>query len=226
MVSALSLILFFYLVSITVRHGIIATLPNYWRLGRAVHFKFNLRKLIKYDSQFSALFIFNILNALIHRINFARFGFAESLYDYVFKNYDLDLRDLDGTIITLCNLILEDGLGLLEIKEFLEEVLTEFSLASQYFMPKFSFENLKKSPVALYFNLLKQGAHCDYPMPYQLNFQAPATPIMEGIVDLHHDIMGILVLIFCTVMYTLIYFLYTFDIDRNKYLYDVTHNSF
>jgi len=40
-------------------------------------------------------------------------------------------------------------------------------------------------------------------MPWQINFQAPATPIMEGIVDLHHDIMGILIFIFVSVTYTL-----------------------
>lgn len=35
----------------------------------------------------------------------------------------------------------------------------------------------------------------DYAEPWQLSFQDPATPIMEGIVDLHHDIMFFLILI-------------------------------
>jgi len=30
---------------------------------------------------------------------------------------------------------------------------------------------------------------CDFAQEWQLGFQDPATPIMEGIVDLHHDIM-------------------------------------
>jgi len=36
-----------------------------------------------------------------------------------------------------------------------------------------------------------------------LAFQTPATPIMEGIIDLHHDIMAFLVFIVVLVMYLL-----------------------
>jgi len=36
---------------------------------------------------------------------------------------------------------------------------------------------------------------CDYPTPWQLGFQDPATPVMEGIIDLHHDIVFFLVFI-------------------------------
>jgi heme/copper-type cytochrome/quinol oxidase subunit 1 len=35
----------------------------------------------------------------------------------------------------------------------------------------------------------------DYPTPWQLGFQDPATPVMEGIIDLHHDIVFFLVFI-------------------------------
>jgi hypothetical protein len=31
-------------------------------------------------------------------------------------------------------------------------------------------------------------AHKDAATPWQLSFQDPASPIMEGIIDLHHDI--------------------------------------
>jgi cytochrome c oxidase subunit 2 len=41
----------------------------------------------------------------------------------------------------------------------------------------------------------------DYPTPWQLGFQDPATPVMEGIVDLHHDIMFFLVFIIVFVMW-------------------------
>jgi len=90
---------------------------------------------------------------------------------------------------------------------------------------KFVYKNLEKSPIALTFKLVKYDIRCDYAMPWQLNFQSPATPIMEGIVDLHHDIMGILIFIFITVTYTLIYFLYYFDIKKNKKIFSVTHNT-
>jgi cytochrome c oxidase subunit 2 len=36
----------------------------------------------------------------------------------------------------------------------------------------------------------------DLPRFFQLNFQDPATPLMEGLIDLHHNIMFILILIF------------------------------
>jgi ABC-type transport system involved in multi-copper enzyme maturation permease subunit len=41
---------------------------------------------------------------------------------------------------------------------------------------------------------------CDYPEPWQLGFQDPATPVFESIIDLHHDIMFFLVFIVVFVM--------------------------
>jgi len=35
----------------------------------------------------------------------------------------------------------------------------------------------------------------DAAVPYQINFQDPASPIMEGIIDLHHDIMFFLIIV-------------------------------
>jgi cytochrome c oxidase subunit 2 len=35
----------------------------------------------------------------------------------------------------------------------------------------------------------------DAAVNYQINFQDPASPIMEGITDLHHDIMFFLVVV-------------------------------
>jgi len=47
--------------------------------------------------------------------------------------------------------------------------------------------------------LNKSVVQCEAAEPWQLGFQDPATPIMEGIVNLHHDIMFIIVVIgvFC-----------------------------
>jgi heme/copper-type cytochrome/quinol oxidase subunit 2 len=36
----------------------------------------------------------------------------------------------------------------------------------------------------------------DFPRINQWNFQDPASPLMEGIIDLHHDIFFVLLLIF------------------------------
>ena len=36
--------------------------------------------------------------------------------------------------------------------------------------------------------LFKKPVFMDAPQPWQMGFQDPATPIMQGIIDLHHDI--------------------------------------
>ena len=44
----------------------------------------------------------------------------------------------------------------------------------------------------------------DVAEPWQMNFQEPATPTMERIIDLHHDIQVILIVIVIFVLYMLI----------------------
>jgi cytochrome c oxidase subunit 2 len=58
-----------------------------------------------------------------------------------------------------------------------------------------------------------------------MNFQSPATYVMEGIVDLHHDIMSILIFIFVFVIYLLFSFLYEFHEDRTTKIYKVSHST-
>jgi hypothetical protein len=52
--------------------------------------------------------------------------------------------------------------------------------------------------------LLSSDTMLGMPMPNQFGFQMPATPIMEGIIDLHHDIMFFLVFISIFVLYLLV----------------------
>jgi len=44
----------------------------------------------------------------------------------------------------------------------------------------------------------------DIPKNFQIGFQDPATPIMEGIIDLHHNIFFFLIVIICLVIWVLI----------------------
>ena len=44
----------------------------------------------------------------------------------------------------------------------------------------------------------------DCPEPWQMGFQDPATPVIEGIIDFHHDVMFFLIVIGIGVMNTLI----------------------
>lgn len=53
------------------------------------------------------------------------------------------------------------------------------------------------------------------PVKGQVVFQAPATPIMEGIIDLHHDIMFFLVLISIFVLYLLVAVVVLFSEKEN-----------
>ena len=58
--------------------------------------------------------------------------------------------------------------------------------------------------------LLGNEALFGLPSPRQVGFQTPATPIMEGIIDLHHDIMFFLVFIIIFVLYLLIAIVFFF----------------
>ncbi|BEI31803.1 cytochrome c oxidase subunit 2 (mitochondrion) [Bryopsis sp. KO-2023] len=51
--------------------------------------------------------------------------------------------------------------------------------------------------------LNNHGIFADAPEPWQYGFQDPATPVMEGIVDLHHDICFFLILIIVFVLWML-----------------------
>lgn len=55
----------------------------------------------------------------------------------------------------------------------------------------------------------------DAPIDNQINFQNPATLIMDGIIDLHHDIMAFLIFIVIGVAYTLFSALYHYRANKD-----------
>ena len=55
----------------------------------------------------------------------------------------------------------------------------------------------------------------DVPENWQISFQAPASPTMEGIINLHHDIMFYIVIIVITVMWVLFRFLFKFNLEKS-----------
>jgi len=67
--------------------------------------------------------------------------------------------------------------------------------------------------------------YCDYPTPWQATFQDPATPYMEGLINLHHDIMFILLILSGLVFWMLFKTLYAFDSSRNPVPSKVVHAS-
>jgi hypothetical protein len=74
--------------------------------------------------------------------------------------------------------------------------------------------------------LLSSDTLLGIPLPNQLNFQMPATPIMEGIIDLHHDIMFFLVFISIFVLYLLVAIVALFsDTESNRNTAAFTHHT-
>ena len=64
---------------------------------------------------------------------------------------------------------------------------------------------------------------CDYAYPFQISFQDPATPVMEGIIALHHDLFFILVLIGVSVAWMLFRTVYLFNFKKNPFPSELTH---
>lgn len=65
----------------------------------------------------------------------------------------------------------------------------------------------------------------DYAHPWQISFQDPATPVMEGIVALHHDLMFILTIIGIIVSWLLFRVIYIFHHQNNSQPSTITHGT-
>ena len=79
----------------------------------------------------------------------------------------------------------------------------------------------------LFFSLLTPTqAKLDAPEPWQYGFQDPATPVMQGIIDLHHDICFFMLVILVFVVWVLSRTLYHFDQKRNPIAEKIIHGTF
>jgi cytochrome c oxidase subunit 2 len=68
-------------------------------------------------------------------------------------------------------------------------------------------------------------AYCDAAEPWQLGFQDAATPIMQGIIDLHHDIFFFLILILVFVLWMLVRALWHFNEKTNPIPQRIVHGT-
>ena len=69
----------------------------------------------------------------------------------------------------------------------------------------------------LVINLLKSPfSHLDSPEDWQVGFQDPASPIMHGIIELHHDLFFFLIIVLSFVFWLLFKILFTFNSVSNK----------
>lgn len=75
--------------------------------------------------------------------------------------------------------------------------------------------------------MMTSSAGCDHPEPWQLSFQDPASAVEEGIINLHHDIMTVLMCILGIVMTMLYVAVSSFNADNYQpkfYYTGSTHN--
>nr|QVQ56634.1 cytochrome c oxidase subunit 2 [Erythrocystis saccata] len=77
-----------------------------------------------------------------------------------------------------------------------------------YIMSFFSFFNL---------------SFCDHAQAWQIGFQDPATPIMEGIINLHHDLMFFLCVILIFVSWILFRTIWFFENSKNEISSNLNH---
>jgi len=66
---------------------------------------------------------------------------------------------------------------------------------------------------------------CDAAEPWQLGFQDAATPMMQGIIDLHHDIFFFLILILVFVLWVLVRALWHFHYQKNPIPQRIVHGT-
>ena len=68
-------------------------------------------------------------------------------------------------------------------------------------------------------------APCDAAEPWQLGSQDAATPMMQGIIDLHHDIFFFLILILVFVLWILVRALWHFHYKKNPIPQRIVHGT-
>lgn len=80
--------------------------------------------------------------------------------------------------------------------------------------------------VPIYFIFLSFfPCYFDYAYPWQISFQDPATPVMEGIIALHHDLMFVLSIIGTSVIWLLLRTTYLFYHKVNSSPSIITHGT-
>lgn len=75
-------------------------------------------------------------------------------------------------------------------------------------------------------SLALKYSYCDTAEPWQLGFQDPATPIMEGIINLHHDLMFFICTISVFVSWMLGRTLWHFEASKNTVASSLSHGTF
>ena len=75
------------------------------------------------------------------------------------------------------------------------------------------------------FLIVSNPSMSDYAHQWQVSFQDPATPVMEGIIALHHDLMFVLSIIGTAVTWLLLRTTYLFYYKNNSVPLNITHGT-
>nr|NP_066486.1 cytochrome c oxidase subunit 2 [Rhodomonas salina]AAG17757.1 cytochrome c oxidase subunit 2 [Rhodomonas salina] len=73
--------------------------------------------------------------------------------------------------------------------------------------------------------IFSNNCFCDYANRLQISFQDPATPVMEGIIVLHHDLLFVLTIIGATVSWILFRTAFLFHHKRNPNPSKMSHGT-
>ena len=79
--------------------------------------------------------------------------------------------------------------------------------------------------VAMTFSAPVSAAACDAAVPWQFGFQDPASPVAEGIIRFHHDLMFILILVVVFVTWMLVRIALQFDQANMRFGSNVVHGA-
>jgi cytochrome c oxidase subunit 2 len=106
---------------------------------------------------------------------------------------------------------IDHGLNLLEINQFKDmsfhSVMSSLALAASLFA------------------LVPSRAYADAALPWQMGFQDPATPIAEGIIRFHHDLMFVMVFVASFVAWMMVRIVYHFNHVKNPVPSAVVHGT-
>nr|YP_009476671.1 cytochrome c oxidase subunit 2 [Storeatula sp. CCMP1868]AVM81164.1 cytochrome c oxidase subunit 2 [Storeatula sp. CCMP1868] len=80
-------------------------------------------------------------------------------------------------------------------------------------------------PIFIWFSCNLNTCFCDYAHKYQVSFQDPGTPVMEGIIVLHHDLLFVLTIIGVSVSWILFRTAFLFHNKNNKFPSKISHGS-
>lgn len=99
---------------------------------------------------------------------------------------------------------------------FIFNILNAFSFSEFVFCQELNYDDTQ---------INSSFDHKIYAKHQQLSFQDPYSPIMEGIINLHHDILTWLVAIILFISWILIKTISTFNYKKNRYPIEIKHNE-